>query len=95
MTTPRKSRKPGKGVVANGIGAKVSAAADDLFASADAVVIVAVRFSGSGDSDEQIVRATRGPRMAVSKALDQLYDFDEREAAIYTDDQIVEDDETE
>jgi len=92
MTTPRKSRKPGKGIVANGIGAKVSAAADDLFACADAVVIVAVRFSGDGDNDEQIVRAVRGSRLAMSKALDQMYEFDEREAAVYTDDQITDDD---
>ena len=91
MTTPRKKRTPGKGVVANGIGAKVSQAADDVFASADAVVVVAVRFSGNGDSDEIIARATRGSRMALGKAIDQLYEHDEREAEIFTDDRIEED----
>ena len=49
----KRSRKtPGKGVVPSGLAAKVRDAADDLYAHADAVVIVAVRFSGNGDSDE-------------------------------------------
>lgn len=91
MTTPRKKRQ-GKGVVANGIAAKVAQASDELFASADAVVIVAVRYGGGGDSDEQIIRASRGSRLALSKALDQLYDYDEVQAEIHTQDVIDEDD---
>lgn len=91
MTTPRKNRKPGKGVVANGIGAKVAMAADELFAYADAIVIVAVVHSGENDSDEMGIRVSRGSRFAMSKALDRLYEEDEREAAVYIDDQITDD----
>lgn len=89
----KRSRKtPGKGVVPSGLAAKVRDAADDLYAHADAVVIVAVRFSGSGDSDEQIVRCTRGSRLALGKAVDQLIEYDEPCAAIITDDDIEDDD---
>lgn len=91
MAKGNSRRTPGKGVVPGSIGERVRAAADDLYANADAVVIVAVRFSGSNDSDEQIVRCTRGSRLALSKAMDQLYERDEREAQVYVDDDVDDD----
>lgn len=86
----RSRRTPGKGVIPGNIGDRVRDAADSLYANADAVVVVAVRFSGSGDSEETIMRVSRGSRLALGMALSQLYDRDEREAEIFTDD-IIED----
>ena len=91
MAKRNSRRTPGKGVVPGSIGERVRAAADDLYANADAVVIVAVRFSGSNDSDEQIVRCTRGSRLALGKAMDQLYERDEREAQVFVDDEVDDD----
>jgi hypothetical protein len=86
----RSRRTPGKGVITGSIGDRVREAADELYASADAVVVIAVRFSGSADNDETIVRCSRGSQLAMGKALDQLYDRDEREAQIFTDDVVDE-----
>ena len=82
-----KNREPGKGARTTALHKRVSEAADDLNAVCDAVVIVAVRFSGSNDNDEQIVRSIRGAHIAAYKAIDMLNEYDESAIAILTDDE--------
>ena len=82
-----KNREPGKGARTTALHKRVSEAADDLNAVCDAVVIVAVRFSGSNDNDEQIVRSTRGAHIAANKAIDMLCEYDESTITIFTDDE--------
>lgn len=81
-------KKAARRVVNNNLANKAKEVADDLFAHADAVIVVAVRFSGNGDSDEQILRCSRGSQLALGKAVDRLYDYDEERAAIWVDDYI-------
>ena len=79
-----KGTTPGKGVRSMRIEDRARAAADDLFEVCDAVVIVCVKFSGSNDNDEQVMRVTRGPNIVVHKAIDILYDYDESKIAVET-----------
>lgn len=72
-----KGKQPGKGVRSLKLDDRVKEAAEDLFEVCDGVVIVCVKFSGANDGDEQVVRSTRGARIAVHKAIDMLNEYDE------------------
>ena len=72
-----KRNKPGRGVRPTDLGKLVDEHADELFEKVDAVAIVAVRFSGPGDSTELVACAVRGSSLARCKAIDRLCEYDE------------------
>lgn len=86
-----KGKEPGKGVRSLSLDKRVREAADELHEVCDAVVIVAVKFSGSSDNDEQVVRSSRGAQIAVFKAIDMMCEYDESKISLILDD--VDDDE--
>ena len=83
----RKKSNPGKGVVSNNLATILSRMADEGFSHCDAFVVVGVKLSGANDSDEQVIRCTRGPAMLVGRAIDLLAEYDESKVQVWTDDQ--------
>ena len=79
-----KNNKPGRGVRSMRIEDRIKEAASDLHEVCDGVVIVCVKFSGTHDNDEQVVRSTRGSHLAVYKAIDMLNDYDDSGIEIIT-----------
>lgn len=82
------SKRQGKGVIPNSLAAVLSQMADDAFSKCDAVVIVGVKVSGVNDSDEQVIRCTRGPAMMIGRAIEKLYEYDESKVQVWTDDSV-------
>jgi hypothetical protein len=80
------TKRQGKGVVPNSLAAVLSQMADEAFTKCDAVVIVGVKVSGANDSDEQVIRCSRGPAMLLGRAVDLLYEHDESKVQVWTDD---------
>lgn len=91
-----KRGKPGRGVRPTDLGKLVDEHADELFEKSDAVVIVAVRFSGQGDSTELVACTVRGSGLARSKAIDRICEYDEPKVQLdgsFIDDESEENEE--
>ena len=89
----KRSNQPGKGVKSLRLDERVKAAADELFEVCDGVVIVCVKFSGTHDNDEQIVRALRGPSLAVFKGIDMMNDYDDSRIKVVSIEELSDEDE--
>jgi hypothetical protein len=87
----KRSNQPGKGVKSLRLEDRIKEAADDLRDVCDGVVIVCVKFGETHDNDETIMRASRGPRMLVGKAIDMLCEYDDSLVEIKTFDEEDDD----
>lgn len=88
-----KRNQPGKGVKSLRLDERVKEAADELFEVCDGVVIVCVKFSGAHDNDEQIVRALRGPSLAVFKGIDMMNDYDDSRIKVVSTEELSDEEE--